>query len=546
MRFEEVAVEASVGAILAHTHPLGRGNALKKGRLLDAADAHSLAAAGIGRVFVARLDPEDDGEDRAASRVAEAIAGPRVTVAKAVTGRANLFASERGVLLVDAEGVERVNTIDERITLATRGRFEVVSSGEMLATVKIIPFAVPASLVTRVVDAVHRGGLVSVAPFVLKRAGLVVTTLGATREAIDERASSSQRRRMSYLGGELVRELRVRHTIDDVAHAIRALLADGLDLVMVLGASAVADRADVLPAAIERIGGEVLHLGMPVDPGNLLLFGQKGNVPVLGVPGCARSLRRSGFDWVLERLAAGIHVTPRDIMLLGTGGLLEEIATRPHPRLDTERARPAPDVAAVVLAAGMARRMGVNKLLEDVGGCLMIQRVVDVFLASKASPVVVVVGHEAAHIRAALAGRDVTFVENYAYEEGLGASLREGIGAVSRLWPHVEGALVALGDMPFVRREHVDQLIAAFDPRGPFSICVPVHNRKRGHPVLWSARHFAEMTKLEGDVGARALLERHAEAVQTVPIEDPAVLMDVDTKAMLDAARNAASADSEG
>ena len=536
MRFLEVAAADAAGAVLAHTHLLGKGEAFKKGRLLSPADTLALAAAGIPRVFVARLEEGDLGEDVAASRIAAAVGGAHVTLAEATTGRANFFASARGVLVVDDAGVDRVNEVDERITFATRPRFEVVSVGEMVATVKIIPFAVPETLVTKATLAAG-GPLLRVAPFVHKRAGLVLTTIGAARGAMEERAAASQRQRMAYVGGELTREVRVPHTVDDVAGALRDLLAAGLDLVMLLGASAIVDRADVIPAAIERVGGEVLHVGMPVDPGNLLLLGRYGKTPIVGVPGCARSLKRSGFDWVLERLAADVAVTPRDIMRLGTGGLLEDVPSRPSPRHPPGQARGV-SVAAVVLAAGLGRRMGgTNKLLADVGGRPMIARVVDSFLASKASPVIVVVGHEAERVRAALVGKDVVFVENASFEEGLGASLRTGIAAADALVPPVEGALVALGDMPFVRPAHIDQLIGSFDPRGPFSVCVPVHDRKRGHPVLWSRRHFAEMAKLEGDVGARALLERHADAVLAVPIEDAAVHVDVDTAAMLAEAR---------
>ncbi len=188
-------------------------------------------------------------------------------------------------------------------------------------------------------------------------------------------------------------------------------------------------------------------------------------------------------------------------------------------------------MAAVVLAAGMSRRMGgANKLLAPMDGVPMVARVVDAFLASKADPVLVVLGHQAEKVREALAGRDVRFVENPAYEEGLGASLRAGIEAVDET---VDGALVALGDMPWIRSDHIDALIAAFDPAGPATIVVPVHDRKRGHPVLWSARHFAEMRKLGGDVGARGLLEKHADAVRAVPIDDAAVHLDVDTPEML-------------
>ena len=526
MRLEEVPVEHAVGAVLAHTLRVRKGTSWKKGRTLAEADVRALAAEGVPRVTVARLEADDLGEDVAARRVADAIAGANLEVAPAATGRANVFAKKRGVLVVDRAGVDAVNAVDERITLATRQPFAVAAAGEMVATVKIIPFAVPRPLVER---ASPPEPVLKVAPFVPKRAGLVLTELGEIpREALD-RAAESQRRRMAYLDGEIAAEQRVAHDAGSVARAIASM--PELDLILVLGASAIIDREDVVPRGIEMAGGTVDHLGMPVDPGNLLLLGHRGAVPIVGVPGCARSLKPSGFDWILERLAANIPVTPGDITRLGAGGLLHELPQRPSPRQEEGMREPA-RVAAVVLAAGMSRRMGgPNKLLADVAGRPMIARVVDALLGSRARPVLVVLGHQAEQVRAALAGRDVRFVVNPAYGEGLGASLRAGIEALEGA--DVDGSLVVLGDMPWVRPEHVERVLDAFDPRGPLSIVVPVHDRKRGHPVLWSARHFAEMRKLAGDVGARALLEEHAGAVCSVPVDDPAILRDVDSPDML-------------
>ncbi len=539
MRFAELPVEGAVGAILAHGHRLGPGRMLKKGLVLTAADTAALQAAGIARVTAVQLDEGDLAEDEAARRVAEAIVGPAVRVARAFTGRANVFAEERGVLLVSRERLDALNAIDEAVTVATLPPWSVVEVGTMVATIKIIPFAVPSELVaqarrlaTQSADEGH--ALVSVAPFRPRRAGLVLTVLPGVRDAQLDRARDSQRQRMAYLGGELARELRVPHEVPALARAIEELLAAGLDLVLVLGASAIVDRRDVVPVAIERAGGVVEHLGMPVDPGNLLLLGRKGATPIIGVPGCARSLKPSGFDWVLERLAAGLPVARAEIARLGVGGLLAEVASRPSPRHAGSGAA-VPRVAAVVLAAGLSRRMGgSNKLLAELDGAPIVTRVVDALLASRAEPILVVVGHEAERVRAALEGRPVTFVPNPDYEEGLGASLRTGIAAVPE---DVDGALVALGDMPWIRSEHVDALVAAFDPGGPGTICVPVHDRKRGHPVLWSRRHFGEMRKLGGDVGARELLERHADEVLAVTVDDPAVHIDVDTPEMLANAR---------
>src|SRR6202043_2447208 len=126
---------------------------------------------------------------------------------------------------------------------------------------------------------------------------------------------------------------------------IRDALGHGIDILLIHGASAILDRRDVIPAAVIAAGGRVDHFGMPVDPGNLLLLGHVGTIPVLGLPGCARSPKVNGFDWVLERLVAGVPVGPREIMSMGAGGLLAEIPSRPLPRAQASPAptKPAPE-----------------------------------------------------------------------------------------------------------------------------------------------------------------------------------------------------------
>jgi molybdenum cofactor cytidylyltransferase len=191
-------------------------------------------------------------------------------------------------------------------------------------------------------------------------------------------------------------------------------------------------------------------------------------------------------------------------------------------------------VAAVVLAAGLSRRMGgANKLLVRLDGSPLVARAVDAALASRARPVVVVTGHEAGRVRGALGGRALVFAHNGDYAAGLAGSLAVGIAA---LGGGVEGALVCLADMPWVRPAHADALIEAFaaDPARP--ICVPVHEGRRGHPRLWPARHFEALRALRGDAGARALLEACRAEVREVPIGDPGVLHDVDTPDALSAA----------
>lgn len=523
-------VADAAGAVLAHTTHAGP-RVLKKGRVLDGADVAALAAAGIAEVIVARLDPDDLTEDTAAAAVAAALAGPGVRVAPAHTGRANLFATAGGVVRVDAAAIARANQIDEAVTVATVADDAPTAAGAMVATVKLIPFAAPRALVDAAAAAARAA--VTVRPWRPRRAGLVLTKVADTAERALDRVAAAQRERLARVDATLVRELRVPHTAAAVADALAALAADGVELMLALGASAIMDRRDVIPSAVERAGGEVARLGMPVDPGNLLMLGRLGSATVIGVPGCARSLRRSGFDWVLEHVCADLPIDGAALAGLGVGGLLEEIAARPTPRDDDAPPTTPTAIAAIVLAAGRASRMGANKLLAEVDGAPIIRHAVDAALASQARPVIVVTGNQAEAVAAALADRPVTIVHNPDFAAGMSTSLRVGLAAVGP----VDGALVCLGDMPRVTAAHLDALCAAFAPGRGAGIVVPTFERKRGNPVLWARRYFAEMAGLSGDVGARALLERHTDDVCAVAVDDPGVLVDVDTPAALAALR---------
>ena len=541
MRFGPIAAGEAVGAILAHTTRTG-DRVLKKGRVLTAGDVAALAAAGHRDVIAARLDPGELDEDAAAAAIAAALTGDGVRADDAHTGRANLHAAAGGLVVLDAGAIAAANRIDEAITIATVAPYAAARAGDMVATVKIIPFAVPAGAVAAAAEAAR--GAVALRPWRATRAGLVLTRFGGTSERVLARAAEAQRTRLERCGAVLAAEVRVPHDDAAVAEALARFAADGLDPILVLGASAIVDRRDVIPAALERAGGEILRLGMPVDPGNLLLLGALRGAAVLGVPGCARSLKRSGFDAVLERACAGVPAGGADLAAMGVGGLLDEIGARWAPRergpgdgLDDDEAAArdataGPRVAAIVLAAGRASRMGRNKLIAELDGEPIVRRTVAAVLASRARPVVVVTGHEAAAVRDALVGLDVVFVHNPSYADGMSTSLRAGLLAVGP----ADAALICLGDMPRLAGHHLDAVIAAH--QGDETIVVPTFERKRGNPVLWPRRYFAEMAALAGDVGARALIERHAEHVLLLPIDDPAILVDVDTPAALAALRD--------
>jgi molybdenum cofactor cytidylyltransferase len=542
VKFGEVPVAEAEGAILAHSLKLGT-MALKKGRVLSPADVEAIAAAGLSEITVARLEAGDVGEDKAAARLAAAAVGPGASAGPAFTGRVNLHAETRGVFVVDRERVDRLNLVHEAVTLGTLPPFTVVEPRQMVATIKIIPFAAPEAAIRDCARAAITGGpLLQVVPFRSLSVGLVQTRLPGLKESILEKTRQVTEGRLATLGCHLVLEERCAHATGELASLIRDAIGHGIDLLLIHGASAILDRRDVIPAAIVAAGGQIDHFGMPVDPGNLLLLGHVGERVVLGLPGCARSPKVNGFDWVLERLVAGLPVGSAEIMRMGSGGLLAEIPSRPLPRASARPALekadakpPGPKIGALMLAAGQSRRMGgPNKLLAEIDGVPMVARVAQRLLAARARPVIAVLGNQAEAVDAALGKLPIERVHNPDFAGGLSTSLKCGIAVLPA---DLDGVLVCLGDMPLISGRHVDRLIAAFNPLEGRAIIVPTRHGKRGNPVLWSKQFFPEMAELAGDVGAKHLIGEHAELVAEVEMDDDAILVDIDTPEALDALR---------
>jgi len=331
MRFGPVPLDQALNAVSAHSIRIGE-RVIKKGARLNADDVTAIKADGRAEVIVAISDEGDIGEDEAAERLALALAGGHIRRDHPTTGRNNLFAETAGVLRVDTNAINRLNAVDEAVTFATLPDFRAVERGEMIATVKIIPFAVSGVVIDKALSEARVLPLIEVKPFRTLKVAAVSTLLPGLKPSVINKTLAVLEGRLAPAGSTVDFDLRVPHEAKDVAEAIKAAIADGADLVIIYGASAITDRRDVIPAAIEMAGGRIEHFGMPVDPGNLMLVGEVDGRTVLGAPGCARSPKENGFDWVLQRVMAGIPVKRADLTGLGVGGLLMEIIQRGHPR----------------------------------------------------------------------------------------------------------------------------------------------------------------------------------------------------------------------
>ena len=291
MKFGALPPREAEGAIAVHSIRKG-GFTLKKGTRIGNAEIAALEAAKVNEIVVARLEPGDVGEDVAAAEIAAAVAGEGVHVDRAFTGRANLFAEEAGVLVVDRAGVDALNDVDPSITFATLDAFAPVVAGKMIATVKIIPFAVSGSARDAALAAAKRARpIIRVAPFRVRKIGVISTVLPGLADKVIEKTIRVTEERLAPAGATIVAERRVPHDTKALAKALDEVLKDGAEMVVVFGASAIADTRDVIPAAVEAVGGRIEHFGMPVDPGNLMLVAEANGRPVL-VRRAARAHRR--------------------------------------------------------------------------------------------------------------------------------------------------------------------------------------------------------------------------------------------------------------
>ncbi len=536
MIFAKRTIEAGLeGAILAHSLRLP-GGLIAKGTVLGAQQIASMMEAGISTVHVALLEADDVAEAQAADRLGRLLAVGGLRAGPPIHGRVNLFAKYAGLLRINVEQVAALNALDEAITLATLPDATRLTEGDMVATLKIIPFAVAGAVLEAASLDLAGEPLMRVQMFRPLRVGLVLSRLAHVKESVIEATIGVTRARVQARGGQLLEPCTVTHETRPIAAAIQNFIGQAADIVLIAGASAVTDRGDVAPSAIVASGGVIERFGMPVDPGNLICIGRIGAVPAIVLPGCARSPKLNGIDFVLDRVFASETLDKMMIARMGVGGLLKDFSARPARRVSPDPARATPKIAAIILAAGRSSRAAPqHKLLTMLAdGRTMIETTTDHVIAAQLNPVVVVTGHAQERVADCLAGRKVRLVVAEQYELGMAESLKAGIAALPA---DIDGVLICLGDMPLVDQAALRQIIDAYDPDEGRTIVVPTYRGKRGNPVLWDRRFFPFIAALQGDQGARSLFAQQGDAIAEVAMENDAVLQDFDTIAALEELR---------
>jgi hypothetical protein len=336
MKFEPVPLSDAKGKILGHNIADADGRRLlRKGKPLADEDLEKLRLLGRQSVYVAKLEPDDVDENKAARRIAEAICGPGLHIPGVASGRANLLSDEMGILRIDVDRVVQVNEYDG-ITLATLTTHSPVPPRQIVATVKVIPYAVPESIVSAVEEISSRNRpIVRVDALPSRSVGMILSGSTSIRARLIS-DFAPLRDRIERLGSSVTRTdfVALEEEPDEAALAemLKQHISSGVGMVLLAGETAIMDSHDIVPRAVARAGGHVESVGAPVDPGNLLMLAYLNDVPVVGAPGCARSRKTNIVDWILPRLLVGDQLTRRDIVELGHGGLLQDVHERGMPR----------------------------------------------------------------------------------------------------------------------------------------------------------------------------------------------------------------------
>ena len=520
MKFGEFPTDECVGHVLAHSLKLGDLR-LSKGTLILDDHVQVLSDLGHKMLTIAIVEDTDLKEDEAAERIGARFSSSSVLVTTPVAGRVNLIADCDGILLIEKDDIAAFNDVDETITTATLAPYARVQKGMLLATIKIIPYGVSKLNLDRALDSISDNTL-GVSVFEAASCDIILTVTQGFKQSLLKKGEAVLTERLRPLKLSVKTTQTVSHDAVSIAQAMAKCLTDK---VFILGASATSDRQDVIPSAIVQSGGEITRFGMPVDPGNLLLLAEHGSRKIVGMPGCVRAPALNGADWVLERLAANVEITSFDIAKMGVGGLLKEISQRPLPRV-APKIR-SQGVAAIVLAAGASSRMGGDdKLFKQIEGQTLLRRSIAQVKAANVSKCYVVVHKITQEHYKALEGLDVQFVEAPEASLGMSASMRAGVLAAG---PNVKAFLICLADMPDITNTHINKVIEVHDPDNDRYIVRPkTTSGKYGHPVLFDGKYFEDMTSIEGDRGAKSVVQNAKDQVYDIEMDD-AITIDLDT-----------------
>ena len=521
--------QESLGSVIAQTYNLP-GKTISKGTFVTSEIVDYFKEFDVQTILCAVPANGDIHEDEAAEAISNAIDKNQIYVEKASTGRVNFKSQSLCLVRYERALIREVNLVDESIAFSIVEHNQLLAKNDLIATLKIIPFFTQKKYVDQVISILAKNELFNTHSLNRKKVSLIQTSFEWQKKSMFKATSNVTRNRLEALDCSLNEEKLICHDYKALCSEIRSSIGSGIDILLISGASAITDRSDYIPRAILSEGGKIIQYGLAVDPGNLLLIGKVGNTTVIGMPGCARSPKLNGFDWVLQLLMADIPISREELAEMGAGGLLMEIASRPLPRaLAKSVSKREKKVMGVILAAGNSTRMGKdNKLLRNIGDAPLIRNTAIEMLKSDLDSCSIVLGYQSDKVADVIKDLNVNLILNPLWKEGQASSLRAAINTLDSTYSDL---LIMLGDLPGIKSIHINSIIEEhlLTDNRKSKITIPSFKGQKGNPVIWGRSFFDDLSNLEGDVGGRSLFSEHPAAINILEMENPWVVKDTDT-----------------
>jgi len=321
----EIPVQQAVGRVLFHdiTRIVPgefHGRAFKKGHIIAADDINQLLQLGKDNIYVLDLEEGFIHEDPAALRIAKAALGRGIQMMPPSEGKVRLMTTKPGLLKVNVAALDRINAIEE-IVFATSHTNRRVGAGKLVGGTRIIPLYTEEEKIVEVEKICREcAPVIEVAPFEKLTVGVVTTGNEVYHGRIEDKFGPVITAKINDLGSSVLRQILVPDSVDMTVQAIHDLLAEGAGMIVVTGGMSV-DPDDRTPASIRAAGGQEVTYGSPTFPGSMFMLAYIGDIPVVGVPGCAMYNKATVFDLIIPRILAGDRLTRADITGLGHGGL---------------------------------------------------------------------------------------------------------------------------------------------------------------------------------------------------------------------------------
>ncbi len=330
MFFGEVKTEKSLGGILSSSIEVYKNkNKIKisKGTVINKNLIDLLLLNNFEQIKCAKLDDDEIDENSAVHEISKKIITSKksnIKIQDPKNGRCNLVSKVDGIITFQPNQLFSINSVTNDIGIASLKAFSKVKKNQIIASIKAIPFGIKQKYLKKIIHISQ--DCFKILPFQKKNIHLIQTTNQKTRAKILEKTLEVTKDRLLSCGIKKIEERKCLHEIKSICTQLKTSIDENADIILIFGTSAICDINDIIPQSINEMNGIVLRLGMPVEPGNLILLAEveisKKHISIIGMPGCARSKKENGVDWILWRKLCDLKVSTDDINHLGNGGLL--------------------------------------------------------------------------------------------------------------------------------------------------------------------------------------------------------------------------------